>query len=202
MPWKKWSNKENEYLKEQYGKISTNQIALNLKRTLTSVEKHAAYLGLKYDKDKLQENLVKQTVLMRKKIEEKKKGKVDRYKGYNILSIVYFASIDILRRKRIKKYPLEVVMEDVCEVFDIDIDQLKGPSRKGVLPSARQIYCYVARVMHPNKSWEEIAFSVGYAQHSMALVNFEIVETALRIKDPSFLKEWYHFVEHTNIFKR
>ncbi len=66
-----------------------------------------------------------------------------------------------------KKIKLEDILNEVCGVMGVDIEDVCGKSRKDFVVNARRIYCHTAR-KHTKESFERIGQVVG-VDHATAI---------------------------------
>ena len=67
-----------------------------------------------------------------------------------------------------ESYRLVVILEEVCNFFNISRKEIASKSRKRILTDARAIYARRSRMLYPDASWSEIGALIN-RDHSSAL---------------------------------
>jgi chromosomal replication initiation ATPase DnaA len=78
---------------------------------------------------------------------------------------------------------------------------LKAKNKKSDCVVYRRIYCYVARVIVPRYSLLQIGALVNYKEHSAVIHQIETAAAYIKNKDSDFMDYWFHFIEHSELWK-
>lgn len=200
-----WTPQEISYLKEHRLELRTD-IAEFLKRSRGSVDKKIFELNLVLTQKELRTHKKRNQERLRKIAEERteyeRRKKKNPYPGLSVLSGVFFAALNgRSRRSKGKQKDFLSILKDVANALEVTIEDILGDRQFRNIVTARQIFCYVAKDLHPSKTLKEIAEFLGYAQHSMALHAIDNVKIFLKIKDKKFLSVWYKYLQNTQIYK-
>jgi chromosomal replication initiation ATPase DnaA len=122
----------------------------------------------------------------------------------SIDALVEIAIADKKKRDEAEKIrkaglPLEAILRDVCEVFEVDYERVTTKGRQGERVLVRKIYCFVARIKTP-KSYKDIAKLIGGLDHTTSLHHINCVKGYLRVKEPKFLMFWEQYLENSKLF--
>ena len=77
---------------------------------------------------------------------------------------------------------LDQVIHEVSDYFNVDIDELCGPSRRKHISHARQIAMYIARE-ETDTSLAQIGEALGGRDHSTVLYGHDKIEEAIEVED-------------------
>ena len=195
----------NILLKEHRLELRTD-IAAFLKRSRGSVDKKIFELNLVLTQKELHTHKKRNQERLRKLAEERteyeRRKKKNPYPGLSLLSGVFFAALHgRSRRSKGKQKDFKSILNDVANALEIDAADITGERQFRNMVTARQIFCYVAKELHPSKTFKEIAEFLGYAQHNMALHAIDNVKIFLKMKDRKFLSVWYKYLQNTKIYK-
>ena len=92
-----------------------------------------------------------------------------------------------LKYKEPKKLDSEMVVEAVCEYFDVSHEVLKKPNRTRERVIARQMICYFTR-KYTHLTLFEVGKLIGGRDHTTVIHSVNTVNDFLDIKDSRFLK--------------
>lgn len=95
---------------------------------------------------------------------------------------------------------LESIFEDVCTVFSIPAEAMKGRSRKTPLVNARKIYTYVSR-LKAGATCTAIADYID-RDHTSILYYLSEVKGYLQVNDHTFMPYWRKYVRNSQLFER
>lgn len=201
---KNWTEGEIEFLKYNYQLLTIAKICEKLNRTESSVKCRAKKLGLKVSQEEKNKRAIAGFRFMSEKNTEKKqanKKKKFPFKGYSLYAIAYFANANRKKRKRGHGPNMDLILKDICEVFNYPIEEIKGHSQKFEYVAARQIFCYVCKLLHPKISYTDISEFLGYTSHSMAIRGCKVIGGKIKVNDPSFIDDWFKYIKETKVYK-
>lgn len=202
-----WTQKEIDYLKAR--RLDFRQdIAKALNRTQGAVERKMYDLNLTLSPEETVKRQRLNQERSRQKIQEKKEAegtkKKNPYAGISLLAGVYFAVLNNRSRRskgNPRRHDLNKILCDVAEALDVSATDILGERQFREIVFARQIFCYVAKEIHPSKSLQTIAEFVGYKQHSMVIRAIDNIKIFILTKDAKFLSVWYKYLQNTKIYK-
>lgn len=67
----------------------------------------------------------------------------------------------------------EYIMDLVCQVFEVNVEDMKGKSRKYQINMARQMIMYFLRMYNPTITLKQIGIFLGNRDHSTVLWGIE-----------------------------
>lgn len=96
---------------------------------------------------------------------------------------------------------LEGILGELGEIFEEDIEEVKGASRKTEHVKIRHLYFYVAcRILNKRLPLRLIGAFVG-RHHSSVSTARDGVQGYIDNKDPWFIDEWLEYQEKSTIWK-
>lgn len=115
-------------------------------------------------------------------------------------SMVDIASVEMRRRFIIRhRYTLEEILQDICNLFEVDINKVKSSLRIGEVTKIRRIFCYVATEM-TDESLLQIAITIGGHEHTKALTHRDKARDFYKIKDEKFMTDWAFYTISSRIW--
>ena len=91
------------------------------------------------------------------------------------------------------------ILEDICEVFDLDKEYLGSPKKKRERAIYRFIYCYVARIK-TKATLKEIGALIGGRDHTTVLNAIMVFKNLTDKKDPQFMEYWEWYRNKSNVW--
>jgi hypothetical protein len=94
---------------------------------------------------------------------------------------------------------LKQILDEVCLIFGLTEDELRGKRRSRGLVMPRHIFSYMAQV-YGNVSCVDTGKFID-RDHSTTLWSREVIENMLAVKDPLLIPYWEKFSGSTSLFK-
>jgi len=120
-------------------------------------------------------------------------------------ALVYLAYINsdagINRQQRVQNPQIfaDKILEEIAEIFEINIVEIKSKSRKTEYVILRQIFCYVCKKT-TKLTWLEIAGKLGGRDHSTAIHSVESVRDHIKTNDIKFISYWNWYRKQSKIW--
>jgi len=106
---------------------------------------------------------------------------------------------EIISKLRVEKMKssdgdrIDILIDTVCQFYNITIDELKSRSRQGYIVEARRMYCYLARVLTP-KSLKDIGLKID-RDHATVLHQYKNMAGYVEICDTNMIKDVNNITE-------
>ena len=106
---------------------------------------------------------------------------------------------EIISKLRVEKMKscdgdrIDILIDTVCQFYNITIDQLKSRSRHGYIVEARRMYCYLARVLTP-KSLKDIGLKID-RDHATVLHQYKNMAGYVEICDTNMINDVNNITE-------
>jgi len=106
---------------------------------------------------------------------------------------------EIISKLRVEKMKscdgdrIDILIETVCQFYEITYDELKSRSRQGYIVEARRMYCYLARVL-TSKSLQHIGKKID-RDHATVLHQYKNMAGYVEICDTNMIKDVNNITE-------
>lgn len=102
------------------------------------------------------------------------------------------------QRNKRQEITLENILSDVCEVFEQDVEKVKGRYGGNEITTCKRLFYFLAR--------EKTEYSSKYigrfmhADHSTVLVHAQTVRNCLRLREPKWGIIWRKYLSKSRLF--
>ncbi len=128
-----------------------------------------------------------------------------KFKGASIYTFTWLA---FTKKKDIKNYPdepLERIVEDIARIFEVNVEDIKGRSRKTKFVLCRQLFCYIAGKMS-KLPIEKIGIFIGFNNdsknaHTSVMHSVRKFENGINFEDEKIFNFYLKYIKETKIFK-
>jgi chromosomal replication initiator protein len=106
---------------------------------------------------------------------------------------------EIISKLRVEKMKssdgdrIDILIDTVCQFYNITYDELKSRSRHGYIVEARRMYCYLARVLTP-KSLKDIGLKID-RDHATVLHQYKNMAGYVEICDTNMINDVNNITE-------
>ncbi len=106
---------------------------------------------------------------------------------------------EIISKLRVEKMKssdgdrIDILIDTVCQFYDITYDELKSRSRQGYKVEARRMYCYLARVL-TRKSLKDIGLKID-RDHATVLHQYKNMSGYVEICDTNMINDVNNITE-------
>lgn len=115
-------------------------------------------------------------------------------------NMVDLATVEMRRRfMQKRRYSLEEILKEMCDLFREDIERVKSPRRWGNLIRIRRLFSYVASEM-TDFSLLEISYAMGGHEHSKASHLRDKARDFFSIQEEKFMSDWSFYTANSVIW--
>lgn len=199
---KHWTPEECEELKRTYIILSSRELANKFGTNQASIRSIRRRLRLRLPPEVKKERMVDAAYGT---IEKRNKKKQHPFFGASIYVITYFAHVkkeEGLKTKIRGSADLTDILKDVAECLQVRTEDIRGDKKTQDLVNARQIFCYVAKIVRPEITNRELASFIGYSSHSNITTSLQRVKGYFKVNDSKFLETWFHYRANTKIYTK
>lgn len=199
---KYWTPEECEELRRTYIILSSRQLADKFKTNQASVRSVRRRLGLKLPPEIKLDRLVNAAYGT---MEKRYKKRVNPFPGASIHVITYFGLIkkqEGLKTQIRGKADLSEIVRDIADCMNIRVEDIRGDKKMQALVNARQIFCWVTKIVRPEIPHNELACFLGYTSHSSVTTSINKIKGYFKVHDPKFMDVWYSYRANTKIYTK
>lgn len=201
---KYWTVQENKYIEEKYlhGGMTCKMLSNHFIVSQSTMQAKIRDLGLKLSKEEAHKRYRQRGI---EAAELKAKKKRNPFPGASIDVIVYMAFLKNkkgIMGKRKGSYELHDILRDMCAALQLNIEDVRGEASTRELVICRYLFCWIVKLIHPEKKHREISFFLGYKAHTMVTTAVKKLKEYFASHDAAFMDIYFRYRNNTNIYTK